>query len=110
MDLIGISLEVIRGEHPQRHARNPHILRPREQLGDLVRPTLPAVLGCGAHGFRPAAVPIEHDGDVLGQLLGRQLAEKLTFVHPIEEMWSSHANKLTACHTSLDADHEVKIP
>ncbi|EGJ75002.1 putative oxidoreductase [Streptomyces sp. Tu6071] len=62
------AVEVVRGEHPQRHDLDVRLGAPAEELLDLLGARAVALRRGAAGGAGPAAIAVEDEADVLGDL------------------------------------------
>lgn len=85
-------VQVVRGEHPERDDLDVGLGAPAEQLLDLVRARLVALLGRPAGGLGPAAVPVEDDPDVLGHLVMVEAAFHPACVEPVHQVAQVHCS------------------
>ena len=78
-------VEVVGRQQPQRDHLDPDLVAPAEERLDVVRPDLVAVSRVTAHGAGPAPVAVEHDADVLGQVVGHP-AEHPGLVERVDDL------------------------
>src|SRR5665647_1090678 len=90
-DLLGRARQVVRGEHPERDDLDADLLRPPQQLGDLVGARPVAGGRIGTDGARPAPVAVEDHADVPGNVLPRQGTGEATLVHAVQQVRQAHA-------------------
>src|SRR5262245_54589749 len=91
LQLAGRPAEIVGGQEPESDDLDAGLLRPLEELGDLVGAALVAGADVGqSHGPGPAAVAVEDDADVAGVRVGTQPCLKPLFVQLVDQVPKAH--------------------
>jgi len=93
-DLVRVAFEVVGGEHPQRHAGHARLGGPLEERGDVVRARPVPLRDRRAHRARPAAVAVQHHGDVPRHPHRIEVAGEVAFVERVQQVGGTHRDPL----------------
>src|SRR5699024_5319998 len=84
------ALEIVSREHPERDNFDVDLLTPFQKFKDFIGPTTMAGGGGGAKGAGPAAVAIQNDADVAGQITRGEVAREAAFIKAVQHRGQAH--------------------